>query len=122
MKINPSLIDLSSVTPVELYNDANGTTGTVNLSETSANFEYLEIFYKQAEYTSIYNSVKVYNPNGKKVSLVAIQSEGMGAGIASAYVSISGNKITKVGSNVYWTNSGNSNTDVMYITRVIGYK
>lgn len=122
MKINPSLIDLSSVTPVELYNDATGTTGTVNLSETSANYTYLEIFYRQAQYTSIYSSVKVYKPNGKQVSLVAIQADGNGAGIASAYVSISGNKITKVASNVYWTNGGNQNTNVIYITRVIGYK
>lgn len=125
MKINPNLIDLSSVMaiPEVLYNNTTGgTNGTVDLSETSANFNYIEIFYRQAQYTSIYSSVRVYKPNGKQVSLVAIQAEGTGAGIASAYVTISGTKITKNGYNIYWTNSGNANTNAIYITRVLGYR
>ena len=113
---------ITNLTPVELYNNTSGTTGTVNLSETSANFTYIEIFYKQQEYASIFSSVKVYTPNGKQVSLVAIQSSNGGAGIVSAYVNISGTSITKQDYNIFWTNGGNSHTDKIYITRVIGYR
>ena len=113
---------ITNLTPVELYNNTSGTLGQVNLSETSANFTYIEIFFKQQEYTPIYSSVKVYAPNGKQVSLVSIQSSNGGAGIVSAYVSISGTTITKSDYNIFWTNGGNSHTDKIYITRVIGYK
>ena len=107
---------------VELYNDANGTTGTVNLSDSVANYEYIEIFFRQQEYTAIYNSVKIYNANNKQASLVSVQSENGGAGIASAYVVISGATIRKADYNIFWTNGGNQHTDKIYITRVVGYK
>lgn len=58
--------------PVQLYSNATGTTGTVPLSESAANFTYLEIFYtdnngKQPD------SAKIYSPNGKYVSLNSIE-------------------------------------------------
>ena len=49
--------------PKNLYNNATGTNGTVTLSETSANFNYIEIFYyAKISNTNFYGSVKVYSP------------------------------------------------------------
>ena len=54
--------------PVVLYDNASGTTGNVTLSETSANFSYIEIYYKTDDE---YYSQKVCSPNGKAVTLLA---------------------------------------------------
>lgn len=58
----------NTLTPKQLYNNASGTTGTVTLNETSANFSYLEIFFDA--YGS--KSVRVFSPNGKNVLLQGI--------------------------------------------------
>lgn len=125
MKINPSLIDLSSVMaiPVVLYNNTTGTNGTVDLSETSANFTYLEIFYRNNDQQ--YSSVKVYNPDGKYVSLLTTYIASSYFMMKGARIQISGNKINKLSyyeGNAYnqatWTTSANNT----YIVRVLGYR
>ena len=50
--------------PKNLYNNTSGTAGTVTLSETSANFTYLEIFYKDT-INSRNGYMRIYSPNGK---------------------------------------------------------
>jgi hypothetical protein len=49
-----------------LYEDNTGSTTSVTLSETSANFKYMEIYCKSGD--STYTSVKVHEPNGKRVT------------------------------------------------------
>ena len=56
-------------TPVVLY-EGNSGGADVTLSETSANFKYIEIFFAEtATGTSIQNSIKIENPNTKAVTL-----------------------------------------------------
>lgn len=63
--------------PVILYNNTSGTTGNVTLSETSANFNEIEILFSldntisQTHY-DVMKSVKVVSPNGKRVALEGI--------------------------------------------------
>lgn len=77
--------DITQWTPWEkilietvLYNNSQGTNGTVTLSETAANFSYIEIFYaldnasSDSTHYANYKSVKVYEPNSKKVGLEGI--------------------------------------------------
>lgn len=54
--------------PVTLYNNSSGTTGTVTLSETAANFNYLELYYCDNN-NKQHRSVKIANPNNKIVTL-----------------------------------------------------
>lgn len=124
MKINPILIDNTVI----LYNNNAGTSGNIQLSETSANFTYLEVFYKENGANS-YSSTKIYNPNGKKISLfVVIQgSAGTNTQINSAVYTISGTTLTKAGNYGYGqlsngTTSVASKTDRIVIERVIGYR
>lgn len=49
-----------------LYNNSSGTTGTVTLSQTAANFTYLEIYFKN---DTLYGSTRIYSPNGKQASM-----------------------------------------------------
>ena len=56
-----------------LYNDANGTTGTVTLSQSAANFNRMRVYA-----TSPYGdtSVDLVNPNGKDFSLCTVSTDG----------------------------------------------
>ena len=55
-----------------LYENEEGTTGDIILSESSDKFKYLEVFFfKHNTLTDsdIFNSSRIYSPNNKKVSL-----------------------------------------------------
>lgn len=54
----------------ELYSNASGTTGTVTLSETAANFSMLEIYFKTND--GNFGCAKVWAPNGKTADLVGV--------------------------------------------------
>lgn len=111
--------------PISLYDNSSGAKGTVTLSQTAANFNYLEIFYgKGGERTS----VKVSSPNGKAVRLVCGEYVSSASVIQMVYAvaTISGTSITK--SLTYYANFKNdgSNTigteNEISIYKVIGYK
>lgn len=109
-----------------LYNNSSGTTGTVTLSETSANFTYLEIFFK---YGSLFGSTKIYSPNGKQASMEVNFSVSQYNVARTQYktVNISGTSITN---NQYgYLSASTTNTigvsiseNKIYITTVVGYK
>lgn len=114
---------INALNPVVLYNNASGTTGTVTLSETAANFQYLEILYSKG---GMYQSVKVYSPNNKKVSLlVGYLNSSSEAQLQLAKVTISGTQITRdTGGYINFSTSSHSmgtGTEVG-IHRVLGYR
>ena len=112
---------------VSLYDNTSGTTGTVTLSETSANFSYLEIFYLDG---SDNHSVRVYSPNGKKVSLFNFAPHSNTAMLlryCAKSVKISGTSITNDGSyyDAGWFNADGAswwNANELKITKVLGYR
>ncbi len=110
--------------PTTLYDNTSGTDGTVTLSETSANFNYLEIFYGKG--TDTFHSVKVYSPDGKGATLITgyVESNTF-AQLQMPRISISGTSITKTYPGLL---NFDSNTPTTYtsnevlIYRVLGYK
>lgn len=115
---------------ISLYDNGTGSTGTITLSENSANFTYLEIFYgKNNNYTNAraYSSVKVYAPNGRKVDLLWGAVEGSNTNqIQFAVKTISGTQITHNNAGYLnfegtaWNKS--TNTNEIYIIKVVGYR
>ena len=108
-----------------LYDNSSGTTGTVTLSESAANYLYLELFFTDNNKTRLY-STKIYNPNGKKVNLFATEINNTTLNIRASTRTISGTSIT-VDSSLYKTIGTNgiedtNTTNYLYITKVIGYK
>ena len=109
-----------------LYNNATGTNGTVTLSETSANFDYIEVFYRNND--NLYSSLKVYQPNGKKITMRgALTASGTLTYIKEKNCLISGTSITPqdyveyaIGASGISNYNGSNN--LIYITRVIGYR
>lgn len=55
-----------------LFTDDNGQDGTITLSDSAANYAYIEIFYCDNNKNG-YSSTKVYAPNGKDVDLSIIE-------------------------------------------------
>lgn len=113
---------------VSLYDNSSGTTGTVTLSESASNFNYLEIFFRNNDNT--YSSVKVYSPNNKRVSLFSVylnttSSSGEYFMAKGANVTISGTSITKNSyceGNFYNQNQQRDRNNNTYILKVLGYK
>lgn len=106
-----------------LYNSASGTAGTVTLSDSVENYDYIEIFYRSSGDNAC-GSVKVFNPNGKLVHLGAIHYIADYDYAKFALVSVSGSRIT-FNQNYQITLKSNGSTysaeNAIFITRVVGY-
>lgn len=115
--------------PTTLYSNADGTTGTVTLSQSAANFAYLEIFFNDNEY-GYFDSVKVSSPNGK----IALLDWGMNFSASgtrrtfSRRVKINGTSIANAHGNEddygAWDSWNDlvSKTNKIRIVKVVGYK
>lgn len=114
--------ELVNLKPVVLYNDSTGTTGTVTLSDSAANYSYIEIFYKNTD--GYCSSVKAIN--GTDVSLTITYQASDKLWYTSKVVTINGISISNKNHAIGWINNSNNtgygNTNNMKITRVIGYK
>lgn len=117
--------------PVELYANGNGTTDTVTLSETSANFKYLDIYYfsvpTQSTSTKRYGHTRVAYANGKTVSLTNTVYWSNYLEITHRTIEISGTSITNASNEQaqFRMTSGSSPTrsstsSLIYIIRVEG--
>lgn len=114
---------------VILYNNNEGTTTTVTLSDSAKNYKYFEIYYKDKANGSILYS-KIFEPNNKKVTL-SILNHIVAAKIIQLTPSIwqiSDKTITKisefnvnVNSNVISSSYTESSLSC-YIVRVVGHK
>ena len=112
--------------PKVLYDNSDGSLETITLSETTANFDYLEIFYKNNDNRS--GSLRVDNPNNKIVSLYCFYPN------STPYVweqyadcTISEDKITRNVTLLKRTSNGKvdyleTSDGVLFITKVLGYK
>ena len=54
--------------PVQLYNNTSGTTGTVTLSQSAANFTRLRVFFTTGN--AGYGSTEIWSPNGKDFTCI----------------------------------------------------
>lgn len=118
--------------PYVLYSNASGTSGTVTLSETAANFKIIEFYYAKLDSGSGgYNCQRVYEPNGKDVSFFQMNY------VSSANVNQMVNSRVKIsGTSITWGVSGwttnisttsgqvgaGSHENKQLIYYVIGYK
>lgn len=106
-----------------LYSSASGTAGTVTLSDSVANYTYIEIFYRSSGDNAC-GSVKVFSPNGKLVHLGTIHYVADYDYAKYALVNVSDSMIT-FSQNYQITLKSNGSVysaeNAIYITRVVGY-
>lgn len=108
-----------------LYNNTAGTSGTVTLSETAANFSYMEIYTLSTSdggtgYAQ--NCTRVYNPNGKSAWLTTgcCGTDGFNIKVCSAL--ISGTQITRPYGYWEFNDDRKDSTNYIGITKVVGYR
>ena len=106
-----------------LYDNNTGSTGTVTLSETAANFTFMFIGYRNE--SSHYSGIFVRSPNGKTVYLGnAIYEASTTWGTRAGWCAISGTSITRTKNFLVWVSASSQGvgTDAkIYITHVIGF-
>lgn len=117
--IRAVLEGLAKLKPVVLF--SGNTNGTVTLKDSSANYEYIEILYR--DYDNHYNSVKIYQPNGKMALLYGgyINDSNYFGNMKIRKITISDTSITFNRGTEWYGSSSNPNNGI-YITRVLGYK
>ncbi len=107
-----------------LYENTSGSNSNITLSESAANFTYIDIFYRNQD--NYHGFVRVYSPNGKAALLPGISSYGAETYFSNKNVRIQGTSINNVyHSGFYIQNNavgGSSNSNDIYITRVEGWK
>ena len=101
--------------------NTSGTSGTVTLTQTAANFTFVDIFFKGND--GYYDFTRVYSPNGKVVNLSTMESTANGSlNCKWKAMTISGTSIT----NKYYGEMDNGGTPAsvnhIYVCGVIGYK
>ena len=118
--------------PTTLYSNASGTTGTIKLSQTAANFSYLEIFYCDNN-NKQHHSIKISEPNNKLTSLDTGESYENDKNLyfRTTSYTISGTSMTvkSYGYMNFWQVSGSDHCGVnpeknnyIKIIKVLGYK
>lgn len=113
--------NVNNLIGVVLYNNSTGTTGTVTLSDDVSNYSYLEIFYS---YNGSRQSTKII---GNKASLIVHTTSNNQTYLLFKEVSFSGTSMTvnsyQQWNNVWGTSNVNaSNTNGIYVIKIVGYK
>lgn len=115
---------MKAIQGVSLYSSTSGTNGTVNLSDSVANYDKLYIEYIDNDGTVC--SKEVTSPNGKNVYL-SITYPSSVSYKKDVIVAISGSTITPQTYSTITFRSGQSptiadSTNYIYITKVLGFK
>lgn len=116
--------------PYTLYENLEGYSGTITLSDDASNYRFLEIYFGGSTSTNDrIDYVKVDLSLSKNVSLFKFSSDAGGTLYAQCRdITISGTTISTLDSTRYWSASytgsswSKTATNSIYIRRVIGYK
>lgn len=107
-----------------LYENKTGTTGNITLSDSVANYDYIEIQGTRLG-TGMFSSGRLYNVNGKTISIGTTYTDANDIYVYSKTITLNAKKINVVRANLGFFNSTRSQfvtDDGNYITRVVGYK
>lgn len=120
---------INELLPVILYENETGTSNNFTLNDSVTNYEYIEVYTRQENYTNGYKYEKIYEPNGKKVfinyaryegsesSNLKLQSFGMGVTFSGTNATVSDKFGFVTGNTIYSTTA-----DSIKVVKVIGYK
>ena len=112
---------INSNIPKVLYESSNGSNGNIILSDSIANYTYVEVFYRNND--NNYNSKKFYNINGKNVVLDSYYSSSTDMVWKQQTRSFNGKQFNVISNAECSALSLNVKTGInTYVTLVLGYK
>lgn len=121
-------IEWADINGQVLYDNSTGTNGTVTLSDSAANYDYLEIYFRTNDSTDYKNSIKIYSPDNALVPLSypLVDTNGTAIYWKTKTVRVSGNSIFSSDGSGYAEATIKATTSIsqknyVYITKVIGY-
>lgn len=122
--VQSSRTDTLQLGQITLYDNSSGTTGTVTLSSSAANYNYIEIFHGVSLWEM--HSVKIPSPNGRTACLTSAYNGSNYVRLQSPKAYINGTSITKDkvgGSNQYAAGGVDMfTTNDVKIFKVIGWR
>lgn len=123
-QINGYSLSSFQLIPTVLFDNLSGTAGTITLSQSAANFNYLEIFYGKGGETL--QSVKVFSPNGKGAILLTgyVENDNF-VQLQIPKILINGTSITKGTSGLINFTDSTLHiyiSDEVQLYKVLGYK
>lgn len=119
-----TLSDETNNSTIVLYEDEQGTQEDINLSDTAANYGYIEVYYHND--LSQYSSVKIENPNNKYVSLSMIGFNNNQIVLQAAEIKITDESISWVNNHIGEQSIAQDDItttpdNYIYIDKVVGY-
>ena len=117
------ITNLKNLVPTTLYNNSSGSNGAITLSDSVANYSYLEIYFHTNDGANYSGSQKLPVSSGAILtSLQYLHCDAAGHyWIKGKEILINGTSIANNGYIETGTN-GTSASNCIYITRVLGYK
>lgn len=121
---------INSLLPAILYDNEDGSNENIELSDTTENYKYIDIYYIDNNATPNYGFTRVYNPNGKYTFLhiISLATTGGGHYLKTRTVEIIKKQIATVETRYgqAYLRANNYPTvaqeNYIYITKVLGYK
>lgn len=116
--------------PFSLFENSSGSADNITLNETSANYRCIDIVFGNS--SSIYDTKRIYNPDGKNIALSISSNSATSIAVRIENDSISGTTITRgtrnkfaidsTGTVTIVTSANITDADKLLIYKVIGYK
>ena len=114
------------LTPVSLYDNASGTQGTITLSDSASNYQFLIINFRR---DTGYFSARVDNPNGRQITVpTTFYQEGNPNNmyVYSSKLGFNNNTVTYIYHGLAHLPSGGTvsvgNDDNVKVVKILGYK
>lgn len=129
--------NITTLTPVTLYSNYNGSTGTITLSDTIINYEMIEIYFYVYTLSGAWcNSTRLSNAKGNTIGTALTISIGGNYNSTPRLKAYGGNtwavddqitrsgqtRMNSTGSNTTTTESVADSSDCPKIYKVVGYK
>ena len=104
-----------------LYNNSTGTYGNLTLSESAANFDYLEVYVTAG---NRYSSTKVCNPNGRTIEVHVHGGNNTNDWLFYGNWTVNGTDMSCTTNNTYAhsTSYTPTKTNELKIIKVVGYR
>lgn len=104
-----------------LYNNSSGTTASITLAQSAANFTKIIIYYR--DINNVYKSMLVYSPNGKSIELTSLKNGASSLVFYNSIIYINGTSLTwSANKRLSFSSSEYVDEKDILIVRIDGYK